>query len=171
MSDGRDAGGKAPLRLLMVCLGNICRSPLAEGALRARIAATGLQHRVVVDSAGTGGWHQGEPADPRTIAVAARHGVDISDLRARQLRDGDFTAFDVLLCADHANVRDVRERAPAGATAEITLLMDWAGEGTDVVVPDPYTGGRAEFEAVWAQVDRAAGAIVDRLAEGARRRR
>lgn len=156
----------APLRLLAVCLGNICRSPLAEGALRARLDAAGLGDRVVVDSAGTGGWHAGEPPDPRTVAVAARHGVDISGLRARRLRARDFHAFDWLLCADHANLREVRGRAPAGATAGISLLMDWAGQGSDVVVPDPYTGGRAEFEAVWRQVDAAAVAVAERLRAG-----
>ena len=163
----RDSGtADAPLRLLVVCLGNICRSPLAEGALRARIDAAGLADRVRVDSAGTGGWHAGEPPDPRTIAVAARHGVDIAGLRARRLRSADYREFDWLLCADHANLQEVRARAPADATAGIALLVDWAGQGRDVVVPDPYTGGHAEFEAVWRQVDAAAEAVVARLRAG-----
>jgi protein-tyrosine phosphatase len=152
-----------PLRLLMVCLGNICRSPMAEGALRHRLAEAGLQHLVEVDSAGTGGWHAGEPPDRRAIATAARHGVDISMLRARQLRMEDYR-FDWLLCADRANVRDATARAPSGAHAGIVLLREWAGQGEGAVIADPYTGGQAQFDAVWRQVDAAAQAVVARVA-------
>ena len=103
------------MKLLLVCLGNICRSPLAEGALAHRIAASPLAGRVQVDSAGTGDWHAGQPPDPRAIACARGHGVDISGQRARQLRRSDFLEFDWLLCADPQNLRDVLARAPAGA--------------------------------------------------------
>ncbi|WP_309297128.1 low molecular weight protein-tyrosine-phosphatase, partial [Enterobacter hormaechei] len=89
-----------PMKLLVVCLGNICRSPMAEGALRARLDASPLAGRVQVDSAGTGDWHVGEPPDRRAIACAAGHGVDISGLRARQLHAADFDRFDWILCAD-----------------------------------------------------------------------
>ena len=154
-----------PLRLLVVCLGNICRSPLAEGVLRQRIAEARLQHRVVVDSAGTGGWHAGEPPDRRTIANAARHGVDVSGLRARKLRAADYREFDWLLCADRDNLADVRDRAPADATARSALLLDWAGLGQGAEVPDPYTGGPEAFEHVWTLVDRAARAIVAAVAD------
>jgi len=149
-----------PLRLLVVCLGNICRSPLAEGVLRQRIAEAGLERRILVDSAGTGGWHAGEPPDRRSVANAARHGVDISGLRARKLRSADYREFDWMLCADGDNLADVRSRAPADATARSALLLDWAGLGQGAEVPDPYTGGPDDFEQVWRLVDRAARAIV-----------
>ncbi|WP_202840880.1 low molecular weight protein-tyrosine-phosphatase [Luteimonas saliphila] len=153
------------MRLLVVCLGNICRSPLAEGVLRQRIEQARLGHRVVVDSAGTGGWHAGEPPDRRTIANAAAHGVDIAALRARQLRASDYRDFHWLLCADRANLEDVRNRAPGNATARSALLLEWAGLGQGAEIPDPYTGGPEAFEHVWTLVDRAARAIVSDLAD------
>jgi len=152
------------IRLLVVCLGNICRSPLAEGALRARIAASPLAGRVEVDSAGTGGWHAGEPPDRRAIACARRHGVDISGLRARQIRPRDFHDFDWLLCADASNLRDVLRLAPPAARDRVALLLDWAGVAPGGQVPDPYYGGEDQFEEVWRMVDAAARAAVERLA-------
>ena len=151
-----------PLRLLIVCLGNICRSPMAEGALRARLPAAGLSNDILVDSAGTGAWHAGEPPDARTIATAARHGVDISDLRARQLRADDFTRFDWLLCADRNNLCDVSALAPVQGHARTALLLPWAGLSDPADIPDPYTGGVADFERVWQLVDAVAAAIVAR---------
>ena len=150
-------------RLLVVCLGNICRSPLAEGALRARIEASPLAGRVMVDSAGTGGWHAGEPPDRRAIACARGHGVDIAGLRARQLRARDFEDFHWLLCADANNLRDVRALAPPGARERTALLLDWAGTVPHGEVPDPYYGDGSHFEGVWQLVDTAARAVVDRL--------
>ena len=150
-------------RLLVVCLGNICRSPLAEGALRARIEASPLAGRVVVDSAGTGGWHAGEPPDRRAIACARGHGVDIAGLRARQLRARDFEDFHWLLCADANNLRDVRALAPPGARERTALLLDWAGTVPHGEVPDPYYGDGSHFEGVWQLVDTAARAVVARL--------
>ena len=153
-------------RLLVVCLGNICRSPMAEGALRARIEAAGLGQVLEVDSCGTGDWHVGDPPDPRAIHSAAAHGVDISGLRARQLDDADYRDFDVLLCADASTLRIVRERQPADATGDIALLLDWAGQGGGDV-SDPYTGDAAGFESVWQLVDAAAAAVVARHRRGA----
>lgn len=155
-----------PVRLLFVCLGNICRSPMAEGALRARLRQAGLADAVAHDSAGTGHWHVGEPPDHRSIACAARHGVEIADLRARQLCAGDFDAFDALLCADRDNLRDVRAVAPAGAAGKCQLLSRYAGQG-EIEIPDPYTGGSRDFDAVWAMVDRMAQDIVRRLGDEA----
>ena len=153
-----------PLRLLVVCLGNICRSPLAEGVLRERIVRARLEHRIVVDSAGTGDWHVGQPPDRRTIANAHAHGVDLGGLRARQLRAADYRDFDWLLCADRDNLADVHRRAPADATARSALLLEWAGQGAGAEVPDPYSGGPEAFEQVWTLVDRAADAIVSGIA-------
>ena len=150
------------MRLLMVCLGNICRSPLAEGAARAQLGRRGLDW-VEVDSAGTGGWHAGEPPDPRSIAVAAGFGVDIRGQRARRLRSADFEHFDWLLCADRSVLRDVRTMAPPAAAAQAALLLEWAGLGEGAEVPDPYTGGPEDFSRVWAMVDAAAAGIVHRL--------
>ena len=154
-------------RLLVVCLGNICRSPLAEGALRARIEASPLAGRVVVDSAGTGGWHAGEPPDRRAIACARGYGVDIGRLRARQLKAADFERFDWLLCADAQNLRDARCVAPAGLANRAVLLLDWAGVETLGEVADPYYGDVIDFERTWRQVDVAAQRIVARITGGA----
>ncbi|MFD0726780.1 low molecular weight protein-tyrosine-phosphatase [Lysobacter brunescens] len=158
------------MRLLMVCLGNICRSPLAEGAVRAHLDRHGLDW-VEVDSAGTGGWHAGEPPDRRSIAVAASFGVDIRAQRARKLVRADFTHFDWLLCADRSVLRDVRAAAPAEARERAALLLEWAGQGTDAEdaaeIPDPYTGGPEDFRRVWDMVDAAAAGIVARIARGA----
>ena len=154
------------MNLLVVCLGNICRSPMAEGALRARLATSPLAGRVRVDSAGTGGWHAGEPPDRRAIACARDHGVDISGQRARQLSARDFEAFDWILCADRANVRDVLRLAPAARRERVALLLEWAGIRAGGEVPDPYTGGQEDFQRVWRLVDSAAQAVVVRLAAG-----
>ena len=152
-----------PIRLLVVCLGNICRSPVAECVLRARIDISTLSGRVELDSAGTGDWHIGEPPDRRAIANAAEHGVDIAGLRARQLAAADYRRFDWLLCADRANLRDVRARMPAGSHGRVALLLDWAGVEVEGDVPDPYTGGPAQFEHVFHLLDRAADGVIARL--------
>ncbi len=151
------------MRLLLVCLGNICRSPLAEGALRARLAESRLAGEIEVDSAGTGDWHAGQPPDGRAIACAREHGVDISGLCARQLRSADFAYFDWVLCADSANLRDVLRLAPPEARPRVALLMEWAGVEPGGEIPDPYTGGAQDFEQVWRLVDSAAQAVVARL--------
>ena len=151
------------MKLLVVCLGNICRSPMAEGALRARLEASPLAGRVEVDSAGTGGWHAGESPDRRAIGCARGHGVDIAKQRARQLSARDFDTFDWLLCADRANLRDVLQIAPATRRDRVALLLEWAGMQAGSEVPDPYTGGPEDFQRVWRLVDSAAQAVVARL--------
>jgi protein-tyrosine phosphatase len=121
--------------ILFLCLGNICRSPLAEGAARVAFAAAGID--ATLDSAGTGDWHVGHPPDPRAQAEARRRGTDISRLRARQLVPGDFYRFDLILAADATNLRDARTIAPADTTAKLRLMLDLvpgrAGDG----VTDP----------------------------------
>lgn len=149
-------------RLLVVCLGNICRSPMAEGALRARLRLAGLDGDVRVDSAGTGDWHVGDPPDRRAVACAARNGVDIGGLRARQLCAEDFARFDQILCADRSTPRNVQALAPADARGRCLLLSTYAGAG-DSDVPDPYTGDTTHFDRVWTLVDGMAAAIVERL--------
>ncbi|MES2444868.1 MAG: low molecular weight protein-tyrosine-phosphatase [Pseudomonadota bacterium] len=147
-----------PPSLLFVCLGNICRSPLAEAALRDAAARAGVE--VVVDSAGTGEWHVGNPPDPRSVAVAAANGIDISGYKARRVRGEDFRGFDYILALDPQNLRDLLAIAPGDTSARVGLLMDFVpgrkGEG----VRDPYYGDAADFEAVWADVSAAAAALV-----------
>lgn len=152
-----------PMRLLVVCLGNICRSPMAEGVLRKRIAASPLRGRVLVDSAGTGDWHVGQPPDSRAIATAARYGVDIAGLRGRQVCATDFQNFDWILCADKANLRDLRALAPRNCRARTALLLEWASATGETEIPDPYTGGNDHFEQVWRLLDGAADGAVARL--------
>lgn len=109
--------------ILFVCLGNICRSPLAEGVFRAAASRAGLADRFVIASAGTGAWHAGNPPDPRSIAKAAEHGIDISAQRARQLRGEDYTEFDIILAMDSENLRALRDRQ-TGSHADLRLFLN-----------------------------------------------
>ncbi|WP_313401460.1 low molecular weight protein-tyrosine-phosphatase [Stenotrophomonas sp.] len=151
------------MKLLVVCLGNICRSPMGEGALRARIAQARLNNWVSVDSAGTSGWHAGDPPDRRAVACARRHGVDISRLRGRQLKAADFHDFDHILCADRSNLDNARALAPAGLQERAVLWLPWAGVEGAAAIPDPYYGQDSDFEQSWALVDAAARGTVQRL--------
>lgn len=153
------------MKILFVCLGNICRSPVLEGFARAAASSRGLAW--TLDSAGTGGWHAGEPPDPRAIASARRHGVDIAGLRARQVAADDFARFDWLLCADAANLAALRARAPAHARDRIALVLDVAGVLSGGEVPDPYYGDVRDFDAVSALAAQAAAGLLRRFAPGA----
>ena len=147
--------------LLFVCLGNICRSPLAEAAFRAAAAQAGLD--VAADSAGTGDWHVGNPPDRRARAEALRHGVDISAYRARQVGAADFLTFDYILALDHQNLTDLRAIAPADASAELSLLLDHVEGFEGCSVADPYFGEEAGFAETWREVSLAAQALVRKL--------
>ncbi len=152
------------MKLLVVCLGNICRSPMGEGALRARVAEAGLAGRVQVDSAGTSGhWHAGNPPDRRAVVCAKRHGVDIAKLRARQLVAEDFLYYDHIFCADRNNLAEALKLAPAEAHDRVALWLPWAGIERAAVVSDPYYGENSDFEHSWALVDAAARNTVQRL--------
>jgi len=134
------------LRVLMVCLGNICRSPTAEAVLRQRLVAHGLDEQVEVDSAGTGGWHAGEPPDPRAQRHALRRGYDLSRLRARRVEDADFDRFDLLLAMDEDNLAELQRLMPIGSRGEVRLFA--AAE-----VPDPYAGAAQGFDNVLDQIE------------------
>jgi len=147
--------------LLFVCLGNICRSPLAEAAFRRAAAAVSLDCRV--DSAGTGDWHVGKAPDPRAIAEAARHGIDITGYRARQVTRGDFGAFTHILALDVQNLADLRLIAPPDLRAELSLLLDYVPGLEGQPVADPYWGGPEDFARTWDDVEQAAHALVAKL--------
>ncbi|MDM9621387.1 low molecular weight protein-tyrosine-phosphatase [Rhizobium sp. S96] len=136
------------ISILFVCMGNICRSPLAEGIFTHLAAEAGLSERFAVDSAGTGGWHEGEPPDHRSIAIARKYGVDISAQRARRIRKADFSAFDMILAMDRDNVADLLRIAPSAGN--IRLFGDAAGTGEDI--PDSYYGDNSDFQLVYARL-------------------
>jgi len=153
--------------VLFVCLGNICRSPLAEAALRAEAEAAGLA--LTVDSAGTGDWHVGRAPDPRAQATARRYGLDISGYAARQATAADFERFTHIYALDAQNLADLERLRGRDATATLGLLMDMVPgrEGTDVI--DPYFGEDEGFEATWDDVTRAARAIVAALKDSGKK--
>jgi protein-tyrosine phosphatase len=148
--------------VLMVCLGNICRSPMAEGALRHHATRLGLE--ITVDSAGTGDWHIGHPPDARAIDVAKRlGGVDIGGLRARQVERHDFHRFDHVLAMDGSNLKNLRAMRPSDGKATLDLLLDHLPGREGKAVADPYYGDVADFEACWREVDAASAAFLDIL--------
>ncbi|MBV9932618.1 MAG: low molecular weight phosphotyrosine protein phosphatase [Alphaproteobacteria bacterium] len=151
-----------PVSVLFVCLGNICRSPLAEAAFRAEAARRDLD--VVVDSAGTGDWHVGHPPDPRARAVAVRNGVDIRHLRARQVAAADFDRFDHIVALDARNLADLRRMEPPGARARLSLLLDHVPGREGAAVADPYYGDDRHFDAAWGDVAAGARGLADRIA-------
>lgn len=148
--------------LLLVCLGNICRSPLAEAAVRSEAERIGLD--IEIDSAGTGDWHIDHPPDKRAVAVAARNGVDISHLRARQVTPEDFRRFDHIVALDAQNLADLRAMRPPDSTAELSLLLDHVEGREGEAVADPYYGGDGHFDTTWADVTLGARELVHKLA-------
>lgn len=147
-------------KVLMVCLGNICRSPLAEGILRSKVDVTSI----MVDSAGTGGWHVGDRPDPRSIAVARKYGLDITYQRGRQFSSDDFEVFDHIFVMDNSNHRDVLSMARKEEHIQkVQLILDEIFPGENVDVPDPYYGGDFGFENVFKMLDEACASIAQRL--------
>jgi protein-tyrosine phosphatase len=144
--------------ILLVCLGNICRSPLAEAALRQAAEEAGLE--VEIDSAGTGDWHVGAPPDPRAQAVAQTNGLDISGLRGRQVERTDFERFDHVVALDRENLRVLERLRPEGARAQLSLLLDHVPGRAGEPVADPYFGDDAGFETTWADVTAGAAGLV-----------
>jgi protein-tyrosine phosphatase len=145
------------VRILFVCMGNICRSPTAEGVMRRLVADAGLDDVIEIDSAGTGGWHAGEPPDARAATAARRRGVTLEG-GARQVRPEDFDRFDLIVAMDRGNLRELRALAPGdGAREKLRLLV--AGQD----VPDPYYGGDRGFETVLDMVEAACRELLDEL--------
>ncbi len=154
----------APVRVLMVCMGNICRSPTAHGVLTQRVADAGLGDRIVVDSAGTHDYHVGRPPDERAQQHAARRGVDLSAQRARQLKAQDFDDFDLVLVMDDANQHAARALCPPGQRHKLRRLTEFCTRQRASEVPDPYYGGAACFEAVLDLVEDACDGVLAAMA-------
>lgn len=150
------------MRVLFVCLGNICRSPTAEAVLRQRLQQAGLAERIDVDSAGTGDWHIGKAPDSRTQEAAKRRGYDLSSLRGRQVSPDDFARFDLILAMDGANLRDLQRLRPAQARGELDMYLRRFGLAEEEV-PDPYYGGSEGFEHVLDLLEQASDALLIEL--------
>ncbi len=154
---------KPPLCVLFVCLGNICRSPAAEGVLARAVYEAGLASEITVDSAGTGGWHVGARADPRMRRAAAARGLELTS-RARQLIAEDHDRFDLIVAMDRENRLGIERLAPAsGARAEVVLLSSFLDDAWPEDVPDPYYGGDDGFTDVLDMLEAACPALVDHL--------
>jgi len=160
---GGGGEGVRPVRVLFVCLGNICRSPTAEAMLRRQVRDAGLADRIEIDSAGTLDYHAGAPPDHRAIAHGERRGLSMRELRARQVRAADFDRFDVVFAMDASNLAELQRLRPPGARARLALLMDCVPEAGVREVPDPYSGSARDFERVLDLVDLACARFVATL--------
>ena len=147
------------MRVLFVCLGNICRSPAAEGVFSALAEAAGAE--IAADSAGTSGWHLGEPPHPPMIRACARRGIDISALRARRFEAADFGRFDLLIAMDEDNLREIERQRPAGSETPVRLLLDHAPQCGLREVPDPYYSG--DYEQALDLIEAGARGLLDDL--------
>ena len=137
------------IRVLFVCLGNICRSPTAEGVFRSKVARLGLEDKLFIDSAGTGDWHIGRAPDSRALEYAAQAGYDLSDLRARLVCTDDFAGFDYILAMDRQNLLDLQAMQPSNFDGHLGLFLDFDTGQAINEVPDPYSmGGKAFSEAI-----------------------
>ena len=150
----------AKVRVLFVCLGNICRSPTAEGVFKKLVADAGLADAFEIDSAGTSGWHAGEPPDPRSQAEALRHGIDLSGQRSRAVAASDFTRFDYIVAMDGENLRELRKRCPVPLQGRLHQLMSFAPSLGVADVPDPYYGGHSGFADVFNIVSAGANGLL-----------
>jgi len=156
------------VRILFVCLGNICRSPTAAGVLRVLAARDAPELTIEVDSAGTAGYHVGEPPDPRTRQAAARRGYDLSGLRARIVEPGDFERFDLILAMDRENLQALRRRAPPAAHERLRLFLEFSPQAGPEDVPDPYYGGPNGFEEVLDLIEAATRGLLAHLRQRSR---
>lgn len=153
------------VRVLFVCMGNICRSPMAEGAFTRLVGDAGLTGRIVADSAGTHGYHVGEPPDTRAQRAAERRGYAIGDQRGRQVTPADFGAFDYVLAMDEANLRALKQLCPPQHAQKLQLFMEFHADPAMREVPDPYYGGNDGFERVLDMVEHASHRLLRHLRE------
>jgi protein-tyrosine phosphatase len=153
------------VKILFVCMGNICRSPTAEGVFRHYVMQRGLQEHIYIDSAGTHSYHAGSEPDQRTIAAAKLRGFDLSPLRARRIGDGDFEQFDYILAMDRTNYEDVQRKSPTQHRQKIRLFLSYAEGRTEEEVPDPYYGGNKGFEQVLDLVEAGARSLLEKLVQ------
>ncbi len=161
--ESKSMDADADIRVLLVCMGNICRSPMAEGVLRARLAARPGPRRIAVDSAGTHGYHQDAPPDSRAQAAAERRGYSIGGLRARRVVSEDFERFDLILAMDSDNLAVLKEMAPSDSRAQLRLFLDYSPDQPGADVPDPYYGGATGFERVLDLIEETIDRLVDEL--------
>lgn len=159
---------EADHRVLFVCMGNICRSPTAEGCFRAYVSEHAPELRIHIDSAGTHAYHVGEPPDVRARRAAERRGIDLSVLRARRIQDSDFETFDLIVAMDSLNLETLRERCPPELHDRLRLLLDFASEATVREVPDPYYGGLKGFERVLDLVEQASNGLLEHVRQRTR---
>lgn len=153
------------INVLFVCLGNICRSPTADGVFQKFVTDARLNKRIQVDSAGTAGWHQGRAPDPRTVIAAKKRGFDLSPLRARQVNHADFAKFDYILAMDGENLRDLLLLKPENYPGHLGLFLEFGVQQDCRSVPDPYHGGEAGFELVLDLVEEAAYGLLQTIRE------
>lgn len=155
------------ISVLFVCMGNICRSPTAQGVFQRLIEQTGLVHDIKLDSAGTHAYHIGKPPDPRAQAVALRRGIDLSSLRARRITESDFMRFDYILAMDQDNLSSLTMSCPPKHRYKLSLFLDFAPELRTRNVPDPYYGGQIGFEQVLDMVEAASEGLLRHLRQQA----
>jgi protein-tyrosine phosphatase len=151
------------VKVLFVCLGNICRSPTAHGVFESLVQQQGLFELITVDSAGTGDWHLGHEPDARSAAVAKQRGYDLSHLRARQVSRKDFAAFDYVLAMDEANLSDLQAMCPEDYQGELALFLDFHPDESIREVPDPYYGGEQGFDHVFDLVEIASEQLLQQI--------
>ncbi len=154
---------KEKTSVLFVCMGNICRSPTAEGVFRKHVSDAGLDAEILTDSAGTHAYHSGEPADRRAHAAALRRGFSLEGISARKVTDEDFEDFDYILAMDQDNLMTLQERAPDELRSKVRLFLEFAESRQENEVPDPYYGGSAGFERVLDLVEEASQALLETL--------
>ena len=152
-----------PIKILFVCMGNLCRSPMAEGVFKHHVAQAGLQDLIASDSAGTHDYHVGDPPDPRALRASERRGYDLSALRGRQVSRGDFSEFDYVLAMDESNLRVLERLCPSQHALKLKLLMEFSTGPALREVPDPYYGEDQGFERVLDMVEQAAQGLLDHL--------